>query len=70
MEDDSSSDCGTGWKALAELQYENRDYPAAYDTGGRAGGRAGGWQLLSVEAAMGGSCDGHAGDPLLSQYLI
>ena len=38
MEDDNSSDCGTGWKALAELQYENRDYPAAYDTGGRLGG--------------------------------
>ena len=40
MEDDNSSDCGTGWKALAELQYENRDYPAAYDTGGRLGGWA------------------------------
>lgn len=34
MEDDSRSDCGTGWKALAELQYENRHYPEAYDTGG------------------------------------
>ncbi|EFN59234.1 hypothetical protein CHLNCDRAFT_138218 [Chlorella variabilis] len=32
MEDDSRSDCGTGWKALAELQYENRHYPEAYDT--------------------------------------
>lgn len=44
MEDDSSCDCGTGWKALAELQYENRSYPEAYETGGlgsRAGGGAG-----------------------------
>lgn len=32
MEDDSSCDCGTGWKALAELQYENRHYPEAYET--------------------------------------
>lgn len=34
MEDDGGSDCGTGWKALAELQYENRHYQEAYDTGG------------------------------------
>ena len=33
MEDDSASDCGTGWKALAELAYENRHYPEAYETG-------------------------------------
>ena len=26
------SDSATGWKALAELQYENRDYAAAHDT--------------------------------------
>ena len=33
MDDDSASDSGTGWKALAELQYENRHYPQAYETG-------------------------------------
>lgn len=37
MEDDSASDSGTGWKALAELQYENRHYPQAYETGAGAG---------------------------------
>ena len=41
MEDSSSSDSGTGWKAVAELQYENRAYPEAYDTGTRA--RSAGW---------------------------
>jgi hypothetical protein len=42
MEDDGGSDCGTGWKALAELQYENRHYQEAYDTGGwREKGRRG-----------------------------
>jgi hypothetical protein len=27
-----SSDCASGWKALAELQYENRRYAEAHDT--------------------------------------
>lgn len=32
MADAAQNDCATGWKALAELQYENRDYGAAGDT--------------------------------------
>ena len=32
MAGDSHADCASGWKGLAELQYENMDYQAAYDT--------------------------------------
>lgn len=32
MAGDTHADCASGWKALAELQYENMDYQAAYDT--------------------------------------
>ena len=28
----SGADSAAGWKALAELQYQNRDWPAAYET--------------------------------------
>ena len=33
MEGDGACDCGTGWKALAELQYENRSYAASHEMG-------------------------------------
>jgi len=35
MTDDQRIDCASGWKALAELQYENRRYEEAHDTGMR-----------------------------------
>lgn len=49
MEDDSASDSGTGWKALAELQYENRHYPQAYETGAVRGAV---WWVSSSWGAM------------------
>lgn len=32
MAADVQADCASGWKALAEVQYENMQYEAAYDT--------------------------------------